>query len=294
MPRGPLTPIDLIDGALHALGAVLLLAWLVREKRAGRLGNPLADIGPPGPGPALPQLALVVAVYLAALLVPLLVTDVLRTAPAGPPEPGTPAWHIALLRDHAAKLIACLPILLCLRGSAAFRGGARARPRWPALSGYVLSAALIALFVTTVQFEALMTVVRWLDPRTAAALPEHQVLEAFLHDPAPPWGKVHLLVQAALVAPLVEELFFRGLLLEVLWRLSGSIWVAIAASAALFGLVHMSVPQTILPLASMGVILGTLRCRTGSLTACVAAHALFNVRTLALVLVAPELLERGA
>ena len=82
-------------------------------------------------------------------------------------------------------------------------------------------------------------------------------------------------------APLVEELFFRGLLLRAFWRRFGST-AAIVASAVLFGLAH---PQPLsvkglallmITLAALGVVLAVLTVRTGRLGAAILAHAAFN------------------
>ncbi len=44
------------------------------------------------------------------------------------------------------------------------------------------------------------------------------------------------------------------------------------------------------PLVTMGVVLGYVRLRCGTLWPCVVMHALFNARTMAFALLAPELL----
>lgn len=78
----------------------------------------------------------------------------------------------------------------------------------------------------------------------------------------------------AVGAPLVEELFFRGLLLRSLLGMAPAP-VAVAASAVLFGLAHFEAVQ-FLGLAAFGAVLGVLAWRTGRLAASVAAHMSFN------------------
>ena len=76
------------------------------------------------------------------------------------------------------------------------------------------------------------------------------------------------------VAPVCEELFFRGFLFRVL-RLRMSFWLAAAIDGVLFGLVHGSL--VILPvLAFLGVALCWLYARTGTLFAPIAIHVLNN------------------
>ncbi|HLI54348.1 MAG TPA: CPBP family intramembrane glutamic endopeptidase [Acidimicrobiales bacterium] len=78
----------------------------------------------------------------------------------------------------------------------------------------------------------------------------------------------------ALGAPLVEELFFRGLILGSLMRLVPAP-VAVVGTGLLFALAHFEAAQ-FLGLAAFGVVLGILAWRTGRLASSVAAHMAFN------------------
>jgi uncharacterized protein len=81
----------------------------------------------------------------------------------------------------------------------------------------------------------------------------------------------------AVGAPLVEELFFRGLLQRSLARRFGPI-VAVCGSAVIFGLAHFEALQ--LPaLILFGLVLGLLAERTGRLGPGIVAHATFNAVT---------------
>lgn len=86
-----------------------------------------------------------------------------------------------------------------------------------------------------------------------------------------------LVVVAALVAPVGEELFFRVFLLESLRRHLPTAW-AVALQGAAFGLVHYGSTDVVgLPaLAAVGVVLGILFVRGRSIVCCVAAHMAFN------------------
>ncbi len=86
-----------------------------------------------------------------------------------------------------------------------------------------------------------------------------------------------LFLFVAIGAPVVEELFFRGLLLRSLHRRFG-VPVAVIGSAVLFGLAHYELLQ--LPaLILFGVVLAVLAERTGRLGPGMAAHAAFNAAT---------------
>ncbi len=78
----------------------------------------------------------------------------------------------------------------------------------------------------------------------------------------------------AVGAPIVEELFFRGVLLRsLLGRMATPL--AILATALLFALAHFEAVQ-FAGLAAFGVVLGVLAWRTGRLAPGIAAHAAFN------------------
>jgi uncharacterized protein len=83
-----------------------------------------------------------------------------------------------------------------------------------------------------------------------------------------------LSLTAAVAAPLFEEYLFRGFLLTSLTRYFSS-WQAIALSAVIFAAAHLSVSE-ILPLATLGMVLGYVYQRTGSLLAAMLLHGLWN------------------
>jgi membrane protease YdiL (CAAX protease family) len=91
-------------------------------------------------------------------------------------------------------------------------------------------------------------------------------------------------VFAVLVAPVVEEILFRGLLYPWIRRFAGP-RVALVITAVLFGLVHQP-PETIAPLAIFGIFLAYLVETTGSLLPSIVAHAVFNALTVGQLLLA--------
>lgn len=103
-------------------------------------------------------------------------------------------------------------------------------------------------------------------------------------------------VSSVVLAPVAEELFFRGLALHAWLREYGR-WVALIGSSAIFGLVHYGlnpveglVPdlQWLALPAVAGLVLGVLALRTGSLIAPITAHATMNaIPLLLLLLLAP-------
>jgi uncharacterized protein len=87
-------------------------------------------------------------------------------------------------------------------------------------------------------------------------------------------------VFGVLVAPLVEELFFRGFLYPALARRLGEMW-GIGLTAALFAALHGSqlalAWAPLLVLFLVGTVLTLIRARTNSLATCVLVHAGYNL-----------------
>jgi membrane protease YdiL (CAAX protease family) len=102
----------------------------------------------------------------------------------------------------------------------------------------------------------------------------HPLLEA-IQGATWPWRMV-IIVSAVVLAPLAEELLFRGLIQSSLRRFFGSPWIAIGVTSALFGAVHLPIWPAVLPLAIFGVLLGYSYERTGKLLPAIVAHSLFN------------------
>jgi membrane protease YdiL (CAAX protease family) len=72
--------------------------------------------------------------------------------------------------------------------------------------------------------------------------------------------------------PIVEEIFYRGLLLRSLTAVVPAGW-AIAVSSILFGLYHLNDP---LAAAFFSATLSVIYLRTGSLYSCIALHISYN------------------
>jgi uncharacterized protein len=92
-------------------------------------------------------------------------------------------------------------------------------------------------------------------------------------------------VYVCVVAPICEEFFFRGFLLNILKRMRVvvggrdiGLWVAVLITSILFGLAHLgSAPAAFLvPLGFLGLVLCIIRLRTRSLYPCMALHSINN------------------
>ncbi|MGP0032794.1 MAG: lysostaphin resistance A-like protein [Acidimicrobiales bacterium] len=99
-------------------------------------------------------------------------------------------------------------------------------------------------------------------------------------------GFLVIAVATVIVAPFMEELFFRGLLLKALvrlftpaaaWRARGlGVVLAVIVDGVLFGLAHGEWVQ-LAGLALFGVVLAAISYRTGRLGMNMVAHATFNL-----------------
>lgn len=96
-----------------------------------------------------------------------------------------------------------------------------------------------------------------------------------LAESAGPGVLVIFALMVVIGAPIAEELTFRGLLWSGLAKRGVRPWLAIAFTSAAFALLHFE-PERLLVLLTIGAVLGTVRWLTGSLGACIIAHAVNN------------------
>lgn len=92
--------------------------------------------------------------------------------------------------------------------------------------------------------------------------------------------RILLAVSVVIVAPIAEEVIFRGYIYAVTKRFTARIFATLV-SALLFSVVHNFIPGLI-PLAFLAIILTISYEITGSLWAPISIHALFNASTLLL------------
>ncbi|GAC1428792.1 MAG: hypothetical protein NVSMB5_23420 [Candidatus Velthaea sp.] len=87
---------------------------------------------------------------------------------------------------------------------------------------------------------------------------------------------------AVIFAPFVEELVFRGFLFNALLRYL-PVGVAIGIDGVLFGAGHLDINAAV-PLAFGGAVLAMVYYRTGSLSASMLTHSIFNAANVVLLL----------
>jgi membrane protease YdiL (CAAX protease family) len=106
--------------------------------------------------------------------------------------------------------------------------------------------------------------------------PEQQSVEIFRH-----YNKASeiflFMLQAVLISPLIEELFFRGFLFSFLKRFTAT-WFALVLSAGVFAFAHANL-GSVLQLWLLGIVLGLAYENTGSLLLPIGVHGCFNFVT---------------
>jgi membrane protease YdiL (CAAX protease family) len=130
---------------------------------------------------------------------------------------------------------------------------------WGAFYGLAFSARL-----SVIGF-ALVGIARWQTPMSP--------LTAFRS--ISPSGIPVLLLAAVVLAPVGEELLYRGVLQPSLRRICGA-RLAIALTAALFALMHPHYGPLVVQTFGLGCVLGWARERTGALSAPILIHAAIN------------------
>jgi len=109
----------------------------------------------------------------------------------------------------------------------------------------------------------------WLATQVPLAAWEEELFASMGSDTLP------ALLLVCVLAPVVEEMLFRGLILRGFLARYAQ-WPAILASALLFGASHLNIYQFAVGL-MIGIPLGWLYARTRSLIPCIALHAGYNV-----------------
>jgi membrane protease YdiL (CAAX protease family) len=79
----------------------------------------------------------------------------------------------------------------------------------------------------------------------------------------------------ALLAPLLEEVLFRGAIQGILMRHFGKPWPAIIVASLIFGIFHWNPIQAVYA-TLLGMVLGWIYYRTGSLLSVIVGHVLNN------------------
>jgi hypothetical protein len=186
----------------------------------------------------------------------------------------------------AVSLISDVLFDLAFVGAAIFFSGVRGRANASEFGFRRVSVgkAIVALIVTAVTYYALTAVYA-----SILHLHGNDKLPKELGVSNSTAALVGATVFVCVIAPIVEEFFFRGFIFGALRKMRVVIagrnigtWVAAAITGILFGLAHTgsASAQYLIPLGFLGFMLCWLRWRTGSLYPCMALHSLNNALAL--------------
>jgi membrane protease YdiL (CAAX protease family) len=140
-------------------------------------------------------------------------------------------------------------------------------------------AGLTELFIAVTAAIALTFPLSEIDNCLQAFFPpgemERQMMLA-AYNPPTAVEKVFVVLSLVGAAPVGEELLYRGVMFSWIRETASRPRTAIAVTALFFGASHVLVPRSIILIVAVGLILGWLVLRTGSIFSSIAAHAAFN------------------
>ena len=216
------------------------------------------------------------------------VAGVLAAAPlfvALDPDPSGAVDAAGLLISAVADVVMAGVLLLWLRAR---------HPGWPRIIGWPAPGrrlrelgvgALLGLLLVVVSLVTSVIVASVLESLTGETVETPEQVSPDLRG----WGIVILVVLAVIVAPVVEEFVFRGLLFRSIADHHG-FWLGAIASAVPFGLTHVAVGAAVdlwalrITLTVVGIVLAWIHWRRRNLMANIAAHATFNVIGVVIIL----------
>lgn len=104
---------------------------------------------------------------------------------------------------------------------------------------------------------------------------EMQNVAAIIETADTPWERLVPLIVTGILAPVSEEILFRGFIFNCLREKFGMI-SSVLLTAAVFGCMHFD-PIRVLPLMLGGIWLNVLYVRSGSLYVAMGAHGVWNI-----------------
>lgn len=250
--------------------------------------DPLQISGALEPAPwGIPSVILAIllamGLFLSALLTAAIVARALHFSPHS--TTGDAAGLAATIGFDLCLYVATLVLALNHRGMTLQKFGVRS---FPLRESYVPALALLGMYSILLVYLALITQLHLPQLKPLPNLPEGLLKTRGLIAPT--------IIAACVVAPLVEESFFRGFVFRGILsqqiplglsrtarRVRLGFWPAALSSGLLFALVHFEV-GLLVPFTAVGVVLAWVFWRSGSLWPNIIAHAAFNTISLTLAL----------
>lgn len=112
----------------------------------------------------------------------------------------------------------------------------------------------------------------------------HPIID-FMRSHRDTWSIGMVVASAVVAAPVAEEFFFRRVLQGWLEKIlpGGDGRAAVAVAATIFAVAHLGQGLAFLPLFPLGLALGIIARRTGSVVPCILLHGLFNAVSVVLL-----------
>lgn len=258
-----------------AVDAVLVAVWAGWPQRWQRHAEQI-PLRPWTRKEAAPLLALLLVFYVSGgLLRPA------ARALSGEPLDETTAWVVTqglLLHLVGLGFVAYTLLRRRLSWAEAFGLERRGWPKYAALG--------VAFYLAAIPFLAFYSMLYQFFLRSLGfeILPQ-DVAVVFAKEPSF-WMRLYFLSLAVVVAPVFEEVLFRGIGLPLLARKIG-LMPAVFAVSAIFALVHFHM-ASLLPLFVIAVAFSLGYIYSGSLAVPIVMHAVFNTVNLALLMVLRE------
>jgi membrane protease YdiL (CAAX protease family) len=259
----------LVPFAAVALLLILVFRW-------HRLG---AALRAPALFPPETSVVLALAIYGAGLVGGVAARLLLASRDPAPPDeaPSIPALATVMLAVYAAQSAAAL---VYVHRSAAVPRADRPASGRAALLG--LAAIALAWPLVTLTGTAAATMIERLGGPPAEPV-AHETLR-LLHESALDAWFFLVVLLVVVVAPILEEVIYRGLIQDALRRRGLRPWAAIAVASVVFALMHLgsAAPHAVAAIFVLSLAFGWARERTGGLVAPITMHAAFNLLNIVL------------
>ncbi len=154
------------------------------------------------------------------------------------------------------------------------------------LGMFFFLSSIPIMAVVSLSWEALLQLL--IDYGWDIKLPVQEVVSIFAEQDSPLVIAV-MIFMIVVMAPLVEEILFRGMLYRFFKGRMGNL-VALTFSSLFFALLHANLLKLI-PLFLLGMLLGRAYEKSGSLLVPIFMHAFFNLSTVLVLLITPEALK---
>ena len=218
------------------------------------------------------------------------VFGVIGIVTAGVPSPVEGPVPLTLPQQAKAGAVAQVGIIVVLAGGVWW--ARRAVPKAGLVPGPGdlvpgLAAALLGIPLVVVSGVLALAAARLLGLADDNAI-AHDLLAMIVDAPGDPWVWV-LIGTAVVLAPITEELLYRGVLQSGLVGLTGHRWVGVVCASLVFTAIHLSVvPEggrhALVQLFALGVVMGLAFERTKRIGVPILMHALFNAYNVALAI----------